>query len=131
MFSVSVFSRFGQRVDTEIRIKNKEAVIQSGRHMYRPKVTQAPPVSPVYSISPSLSRRPAFGMTAQCQELDSGQETMPGLLPGGFEDQWRELGPFLLPQVSHSKLSLCTIGALCVWRWAEAGPCLMLALSQL
>lgn len=94
-------------------IKNKEPVIQNGRHMYRPELTQALPVSPVYSISvppthrrerPRLNQQPAFGMTVQSQQLDSGQKTMPGLLPGAFGGLWRELGPFFTS--TQWKLSL-------------------------
>lgn len=44
---------FGQRRDTAMWIKNKEPVIQNGRHMYRPKLTQALPVS-LSTVSPSL-----------------------------------------------------------------------------
>lgn len=110
--------------------------------MYRPKVTQALPVSPVYSISipPShhrerlrLNQHPAFGMTVQSQELDSDQKTMPGLLPGAFGDQWRELGPFTSTSFTFKIIApaLSTIRALCVWCGAEVDSCLQLSLLQL
>ena len=106
--------------------------------MYRPKLTQAPPVSPVYSISipPShhherlrLNQHPAFGMTIQSQHLDSSQKTMPGLLPGAFGDQWRELGLFTSTSFTFKIIApaFSTIRALCVWCGAEADPCFKLS----
>lgn len=104
--------------------KNKEPVIQNRRRMYRRKLTQAPPVSPVYSTSipPShhrerlrLNQHPAFGMTVHSQELDSGQKTMPGLLPRALGDQWRELGLFTSTSstfkiIAPAQSELCVFG---------------------
>lgn len=121
-------------VHTAMCIKNKEPVIQNRHHMYRAKLTQALPVSPIYSssIPPShhrerlrLSQHPPFGMTVQSQELDSGQKTMPGLLPGAFGDQWRELGlftstSFTFTIIAPAQSELCVFGA-------EANSCLKLS----
>lgn len=46
-------------------MKNKEPVIQNGRHMHRPKLTQALPVSPVYSVPTSPSLPPPGAAAAQ------------------------------------------------------------------
>lgn len=103
---------FGQRIQ-QCGLRTKSLLFKTGRHMYRPELTQALPVSPVYSISvppthrrerPRLNQQPAFGMTVQSQQLDSGQKTMPGLLPGAFGGLWRELGPFFTS--TQWKLSL-------------------------
>lgn len=72
------------------------------------------------------NQHPAVGMTVQSQELDSGQETMPGLLPGAFRDQRRELGLFTSTSFTFKIIApaFSTIRALCVWCGAEANPCL-------
>ena len=110
--SVSVLAIASQTGDIAMRISNKEPIIRYGRHTYKPALTQALPVSPVYSISVSpshhwvrlrLNRQPAFGTTIPSQQLDSGQETMPGLLPGALGNPWQELGLFTS---THWKLSL-------------------------
>lgn len=109
------------------------------------KLTQALPVSPVYSISvpPSLppttgsdrdsTQRPAFGMTIQSQQLDSGQKTMPGLLPGAFGDQWRELGLFTSTSFTFKIITAAfsTIGALCVFGVGPKPTHVLKALSLL
>lgn len=100
--------------------------------MYRTELTQAPPASPVYSTSIPPSLPPAVSMTIQSQDLDSGQETMPGLLPGAFGAQWRELGLFTSTSFTLKIIAaaLGTMRALCVWCGAEADPCLKLSLCS-
>lgn len=71
-------------------------------------------------------------MTIQSQQLDSGQKTMPGLLPGAFGDQWRELGLFYFHKF-HIQNYHCSIqhnqSFVCVWCGGEAEPCFKSSLS--
>lgn len=94
--------------------------------MLKPKVTQELPASPVHSalIPPSLHREglrlyqhPSADLNAQSLGLDSGQKTMPGLLPRVFVDQWRELALFTSTSFTLKIIALefSTMRALCVW----------------
>lgn len=95
--------------------------------MLKPKVTQELPGSPVHSalIPPSLHREglrlyqhPSADLNAQSLGLDSGQKTMPGLLPRVFVDQWRELALFYFhkfhienycTRIQHNESFVCLV----------------------
>lgn len=73
--SVSVLAIASQTGDIAMRIRNKEPIIQYGRHTYKPALTQALPVSPVYSISVSPSLPPTTG--SDCDSTGSQPSVQP------------------------------------------------------
>lgn len=99
-------------------IKNKEPVIQNGRHMHRPKLTQAlqsvrstvsPPTPTHHRERPRLNQQPAFGMTVQSRTAVSKQCLTVTAALGGFYERTR---PFYLDTVK-TVAAFSTDGALC------------------